>query len=166
MNIKIKNIALSGIFIGLIFLFTAYVLHIPIGVSDYIHCGDALVFLAACFLPRGYGLIAAGTGGALADLLTGYGMWAPYTFIIKATMTLAFDRKSEKIINKRNILVSFMGAIINIVLYFFAGRFVYGNWETPALALPLGSIQFALSVILFIIFGFVLDRVNFKKMFM
>ena len=49
---KLRYMVRAGMFAALITLMTA-VLHIPVG-NGYIHCGDAVIFLAAVSLPVPY----------------------------------------------------------------------------------------------------------------
>lgn len=51
--------------------------------AGYVNLGDAIVLLAGCILGPTYGFVAGGLGPALADLLLGYGVYAPGTFVIK-----------------------------------------------------------------------------------
>lgn len=80
----------------MIAVMTAYICHIPYGANGgYIHFGDALIYLAAVFLPRPYALAAAAIGGGVADLLTAP-MWIPATVIIKMMIVLPFSGKQGK----------------------------------------------------------------------
>ena len=117
----VKRLARAGVFAALICLTTAYVLHIPVAGGGYIHPGDALVYLAACLLPMPYGLVAAGLGSAVADLLTAP-IWAPWTLIIKGLCVPAFSRKSRKLLCSRNLLACGLGAAVNLAGYYAA------NW--------------------------------------
>jgi len=49
----------------------------------YINLGDAAIMVFALLLGRKWGAVAGGVGSALADVLTGYAHWAPFTLIIK-----------------------------------------------------------------------------------
>ena len=66
---KLHLLVLTGLFAGLICLFTAYICHIPMGSNGgYLHFGDTLIYVAASLLPQPYALVAAAIGGGLADL--------------------------------------------------------------------------------------------------
>lgn len=54
----------------------------PLG--GYINLGDALVLMSAFMLGPVYGAAAAGIGSAMADVFTGYVIYAPGTLVIKA----------------------------------------------------------------------------------
>ena len=51
--------------------------------GGYINLGDAVVYITALLFGPFYGLVAGGVGSSLADLLGGYGVFAPFTLIIK-----------------------------------------------------------------------------------
>jgi uncharacterized membrane protein len=51
--------------------------------GGYINLGDAVVYIAALLFGPLYGLVAGGVGSSLADLLGGYGVFAPFTLVIK-----------------------------------------------------------------------------------
>ncbi len=62
------------------------ILRVPSPFKGYIHLGDSIVLLAGWLLPPAYSFLAAGIGAALADLFSGYAVYAPVTFIIKGIM--------------------------------------------------------------------------------
>lgn len=152
----VKNIVFTSLFAAMITVMTAYVCHIPTA-TGYIHFGDGLIFLAACFLPKGYAIAAAALGGGLADLLT-YPMWALPTVLIKGLMALPFSNKSTKILTVRNCISAGIAVLINTTGYFFAGAFFAGNWLTPIADLPNSLIQDVGSIIIFVLIGLLLDK--------
>lgn len=82
-----QKIVISSLFAALICVATMLI-KIPSPLKGYINLGDGIVLLAAWILPLPYGLVAAGLGSALADLFSGYAVYAPATFIIKALMAV------------------------------------------------------------------------------
>lgn len=70
------------------------------GTSGYIHPGDAVVILSGVFLNPAAAFLAAGIGSCLADLLGGYFIYVPITFVIKGLTaclcSLAFHMISRK----------------------------------------------------------------------
>ena len=59
-------------------------IQIPTPGLGYIHPGDGMVLLSGILLGPAVGAIAAGTGSMLADLFTGYVIYAVPTLLIKA----------------------------------------------------------------------------------
>lgn len=85
---KTKEICLRGLMIALVTVSTM-VLQIPVSATNgYIHLGDSMILLISVFFGWRYGMVAGGVGAALADLLSGYAHWAPFTLIIKGVMGL------------------------------------------------------------------------------
>ena len=81
---KLYRLCLAALFAALCLVATN-IIRIPIPATDgYINLGDCVVLLGAFLLGPVYGAAAGGVGSALADLLTGYAVFAPGTFVIKA----------------------------------------------------------------------------------
>lgn len=64
------------------------IIKIPTLTGGYIHPGDGMVILCGIVLGPGMGALAAGIGSMLSDLFSGYLIWVPATFIIKAASAL------------------------------------------------------------------------------
>ena len=158
---KIFNIALAGLFAALIFVMTAYLPRIPTA-RGYIHIGDAAVYLAASILPRPFAAAAAALGGFLADALTGYIIWAPYTLIIKACLTFAFTSRGRTIMNGRNFLASAAAFPVTIGGYYLAAMIMTGSALAPLAEVPANAVQAAGSMALYSLFAVSMDRAGVK----
>lgn len=78
-----RDLARNAIFIALVAAGTI-VIQVPMPATEgFVNVGDAVIFLAALLLGPLPALVAGGLGSALADLLTGYAHWAPWTLVIK-----------------------------------------------------------------------------------
>lgn len=102
-KVSTKKIAYTGLMMGLCLLAT-YIIRIPISTTGgYIHLGDGFVLLSGILLGPLYGMLAAGIGSALADVIAGYAAWAVPTLIVKGLMALivgyVFKNKAKKFIN-------------------------------------------------------------------
>lgn len=75
---------LAALFAVLVFLGTLY-LRIPLPLG-YMNLGDCFVTLSAVVLPGPYAAQASAVGAALADVLSGYTVYAPATLVIKGLM--------------------------------------------------------------------------------
>ncbi len=141
------KITLTALFAAIICVATVTI-RIPIqATGGYIHLGDAFVILAGVFLGSGYGALAAGIGAMLADIMGGYFIYAPVTFVIKALMAVSVwlvsvklyergisDSKSQELSTPvkphENIRFFFGGvfaAIINVSGYFIFEWILYGT---------------------------------------
>lgn len=146
----------TALFAAIIFVFTAY-LHVP-SHTGYTHVGDAFVYLAACLLPGSYGAAAGAIGAGLADLLSGYAIWAPGTVIIKAVTALLFSREEPKIITPRNLLALPGAWLVCILGYWSYDALLTGSWAAAAAGIPGYVTQAALSSAVYISLGLALDR--------
>ena len=107
------------------------IIKIPSPLKGYINLGDCIVLTAGWMLSPAYGFLAAGLGSALADLFSGYIVYAPATFLIKGLMAIiayfGFKLLNSKIGNLPSRIVSGIFAEIFMVLgYFVFEGFLYG----------------------------------------
>ncbi len=161
---KITN---TGIFATIILLSTMLI-KFSTGLGEgYIHLGDCFIYLSACVLPFPYCLVASAIGGAFADILGGYAVWALPTAIIKMLIALPFmvvcrKNKSPKILNVKTASVTIISGVFTIVGYFVAECILY-SVASATLSLVGNTIQAVASGILFIIIATALDKMNFKS---
>ena len=158
---QIKLMTLTGIFTALVFVVTAY-LHIPT-YNGYVHVGDGFIFLAACLLPMPYGVFVGAIGAMLADLLTGFAIWAPGSMVIKALAALLFTCKGKKILTLRNILMLIPAAVISIAGYYFYEVLITGSFIASLSGIPGSTVQAVTSSLVFIATGLAMDKFNIKK---
>ncbi len=82
-----RHIAYAAMFAALCFVGTfAVVIPLPFG---YFNTGDLFVLLAGWCLGPVYGAAAAAVGSCLADVLSGFALYAPVTFVIKGAVACA-----------------------------------------------------------------------------
>jgi uncharacterized repeat protein (TIGR04002 family) len=160
MKSNIKILCLSGIFTALVFVFTAF-LHIP-SHTGYTHIGDAFIYLAACLLPLPYALFVGAVGAMLADLLTGFALWAPASILIKGVAVLFFCRKG-KIFRLRNNLALIPASVLCIGGYYLYEGLITGNFVAAAAGIPGYLTQSVLSSLLFLVLGLTLDKLNIRR---
>lgn len=159
----------TAIFTAIILLSTMLV-KFSTGLGEgYIHFGDCFIYLSACILPFPYCLVASALGGALADILGGYAVWAVPTAIIKTLIALPFmlmcrNNKSSKILNVKIAMLTILSGAISILGYFIAECILY-SVESATLSILGNTIQAVASGILFIIIATALDKMNFKSRF-
>jgi uncharacterized membrane protein len=144
MNESTKKIVMTALFSALTCVATL-IIKIPSPLKGYLNLGDCIVLLAGWMLSPVYGFIAAGLGSALADLFSGYVIYAPATFLIKGLMAIIafflFRLLCRKIGNVSSRVVSGVCAeIIMILGYFVFEGFLYGF--APSLVnIPANGVQ-------------------------
>ncbi len=165
---KTKNLVATAMFAAIITVFTVCI-QMKIGSnSGYIHFGDSMIYLASCILPLPYACCAASIGGAMADLLSGAGIWVIPTAIIKSMNVIPFAiavkylKNNTKIITPVTIAMSVVSGLITISGYFVAECLIY-SFEAASATVLLGLTQPIGSSIVFIFSGLALDSAKFKE---
>ena len=94
-NKNVRNICITALLTALTALCTAYI-SVPMPSSaGYVHFGDAIIMISACLLDFPYALFVGALGGAVADLITGFAVYAPYTIVIKLLLAFCYSSKKE-----------------------------------------------------------------------
>lgn len=102
------------------------------GTGGYIHPGDAVVILCGIFMDPVTAFLAAGIGSGMADLLGGYFIYVPITFMIKGLVAYLCSRLAVKIsAGGKPLMVGVAaGGVIDIVVvaggYCLCEIFLYG----------------------------------------
>ena len=121
------------------------IIKIPSPMKGYLNLGDCVVLLAGWVLSPVYGFLAAGIGSALADIFSGYVIYAPATFVIKGLMAIIayylFKLISNKIGNLPSRIISGVAAeLIMVFGYFIFEGFLYG-FMPSAVNIPANAVQ-------------------------
>lgn len=154
---------MTGVFAAMITIMTAYICHVPYGANGgYIHFGDALIYVAAVFLPRPYAMAAAAIGGGMADLLTAP-LWAPATIMIKMIITLPFTSKEGRILCPRNIIAPFLAALLSATGYYLAQGILFGSFVSVLASFAGSAVQSGGSAIIFLVLAVALDKAHMKS---
>lgn len=157
------KLTLTGVFAAMITIMTAYICHVPYGANGgYIHFGDALIYVAAVFLPRPYAMAAAAIGGGMADLLTAP-LWAPATIMIKMIITLPFTSKEGRILCPRNIIAPFLAALLSATGYYLAQGILFGSFVSVLASFAGSAVQSGGSAIIFLALAVALDKAHMKS---
>ena len=81
-----KKLVLTALFTALIYIGTRYIqIPLPLG---YFNVGDCFILVLAWSVGGIYGMLGAGLAAGLADVLSGFSVYAPATVVIKALMAL------------------------------------------------------------------------------
>ena len=141
---KTQKMAISAMLTALICV-TTMLITIPSPLKGYLNLGDGVVLLAGWLLPPGYGFLAAGLGSALADVFSGYVMYAPATFVIKGLMALVACYGHKALVKSGNTFVShlipgFLSEVVMVLGYYIFEGFLYG-FVPSMVNIPANSVQ-------------------------
>ena len=145
---KEKNATKKIVFAAMLAALTCVatmIIKIPSPLKGYLNLGDCVVLLAGWMLNPVYGFLAAGLGSALADIFSGYVLYAPATFLIKGAMALVafhgFKTLHRGIGDQSARIATGIAAEILMVLgYFVFEGFLYG-FGPAAVNIPANGVQ-------------------------
>lgn len=127
------------------------IVKIPTPLKGYLNLGDCIVLLSGWLLSPLYGFFAAGLGSALADIFSGYALYAPATFLIKGIMALiakyCYCGAQAKTGNTPAKLIGGVLAELEMILgYFIFEGFLYG-FLPAVINIPFNALQGAVGLI-------------------
>lgn len=162
------RIVIAAMFAAMIAVLTAFV-QIKTPTGGYIHLGDSMIYIAASFLPMPYAIAASAIGGGLADLLV-YPETILYTIVIKAVNAVFFSSKSDRILTKRNALMTIPSGLVTVIGYsasklirqLIAGDSLHSAIVTAVWKMPENAIQAVSSAVIFIIIALAFDKAQIK----
>ena len=125
-KINVKQLVTAAVFAALVCIATMLIpIKLPGG--GFANLGDCFVIASGCLLGTPLGVLAAAIGSALADILFGYFIYAPATFIIKGLMAFTayiIYKKQKTVLSV--VLAALCSEIIMVVLYFVYECFILG----------------------------------------
>ena len=134
-HITVTQMCITAVFMALTCVATMVVqIPIPLG---YAHLGDSVILICAFFFGPVVGALAGGIGSAMADILTGFAVWAVPTLIIKTIMPIIacaifgnmkskFDRC--KVISVKGIV----GAVVTLLFMTLGWLYIF-LWQQECL---------------------------------
>lgn len=120
--------SLTALFAAMSCVVTLVVM-LPSPTGGYINPGDAIVLLGAFLLGPKLGAVAGGLGSAIADVLSGYVMYAPATLVIKSAMAFTAASITGRYGVKRAPIAAALGELIMVFGYFaYTAVFLRMGW--------------------------------------
>ena len=165
-NNRTLSLVLTSVFAALICVCTLMV-QIPIpATGGYANPGDGVLLLAAGLLPLPLSAAAAAVGSMLADVITGYMLYAPATFMIKGSMALLCGFLLKKLQGKKTAyILSALAAECLMVLGYFLYEAIFLGLGFGAAAGILGNAgQGALGAVIFCVLFPVIKKVIGKHL--
>lgn len=136
-NTTAFRVASIAVLSAIVAIFTIAV-RIPVAPTrGYINLGDVAIFFAAFIFGPVTAFIAGGLGTAIADILGGFGQWAPISFVVHGlqgfVIGLVYNMllKKEADSGKGNLLLQGVltfaaGAAVMVAGYYVASVFMVG----------------------------------------
>lgn len=165
---NLNGLVFGALFTALTCVFTMVIKVPTLGTNGYVNIGDTGVLLSAWLLGGWYGVIAAGLGSGLADILSGYPAYAPGTFIIKLLMALAAYKIYKSLGTKANgkdavkavvyIISAIAAEIVMVLGYLVYEYFVMGYGAAAFPSVISNSVQAGTNIVLSLVLIAVLEK--------
>ena len=172
-NLKKTSVTVLTAMMMCIIMVAIFVLRIPIPFTQgYVNLSDGMIFIAIGLLDKRHSIAAASLGSMMGDILGGFAMWAPWTFVIKGVMALvtvliidAFAHKhfTGKAKIAVRILAMSCGGLFMVFGYFIAEGMMYGSWAVAALGVPWNIGQFVVGIILALVILSALNKIGIGR---
>jgi len=164
----LRRLVLSSLFAALTCVATL-VIQIPSPMSGYVNLGDGLVLASGWMLGPVYGTVAAAVGSCLADIISGYAVYAPATFIIKGLVAFLASVvcSALKRVKMNGIISAVCGGITGEIVmvggYFLYAALIFGEGLAAAASIPGNLTQAVFGIITGIVLTQALDRIIRKR---
>lgn len=159
-NDKVKTLTYMALMAALALVATILI-RIPVPATQgYVHFGDTILILSVIILGKKNGAIAGALGEALADVLGGYAVFAPVTFVAKLLMGLLIGVALEMLLKNKNknekhfrfiaggIAMVVVSCAAMVGSYYIAESVMYGSFVIPLVEIPANIVQFSVSAVL------------------
>jgi uncharacterized membrane protein len=166
---KSKKLAIYALSSAIVCVATILIKIPTVATDGYINFGDTFIFIFAIIFNPLCGLICGGLGSSLADIFSGYAVWAPYTLIIKGfegyICGLIASKLFKKDISEKfkflfSLFAVSIAGLFMVTGYCFANAIMKGSIATGIASIPENLIQAGVSILiaLILLFSFKISR--------
>ena len=138
MNRRLQEMTRIGLGIAVVFCGT-YFFIIPNQLGGYMNLGDGFILLFSSIVSPLGGFLIGGVGSAIADVVSGYGLYAPFTLLIKGFEGCLVSTLIGKTVKKW--IVYMLGSLLVIVGYFLVDWFLQGSFVVAITGIPTNIMQ-------------------------
>lgn len=173
--IKMKNksktyeLIVTAMLIALVFVATLFNIKLPIASNGgLVHLGTTMLFTAAFLFGPKKGAIAGAFGMAIFDLVSGWTLWAPFTFIARGLQgyvvgKISWSNGRNGSSNAMNILATIASVPFMLAVYYVCEAILYKNWIAPVASIPGNITQNVVGILIAIPLAAVLKRTPMFK---
>ena len=137
----LRQVTLTALLLAMVTVATMLI-QVPVpATKGFINIGDTVIFVTALLVGPRAGLLAGGIGSALADVISGYAVWAPWTLVIKGLEGLIAGLigfgalRAGGVFPPRAALGLALGAAWMVAGYYVAGGVLVG-FQAAAVEVP------------------------------
>lgn len=115
--------------------------------GGYVHFGDSIIYLAAVFMGPVAGAVVGAVGHSLADLLSGYAIFMPLTFVIKGLMGYCIGKILYQNISIKRFVLGGLVSLLLVTFGYFLGEIPMFGLEAALVVFISSPVQWLMSVI-------------------
>lgn len=164
------NLILTSMLIALVFVSTVLLnIKLPISANGgLIHLGTAMLFIASILFGPKKGAIAGAVGMGLFDLVAGWTLWAPITFLTRGLQGYMIGKIAwSKGRNGNNFAFNLIAIIVStppmLAGYYIGEAIIFKSWIIPAASIPGDLVQTIIGVLVAIPACVALKKLPFFK---
>lgn len=161
------QLVLSAMLITLVFVATLFLnIKLPIAANGgLVHLGSAMLFVIAILFGPKYGFIAGAFGMGLFDLVAGWTLWAPFTFITRGLQgyivgKIAWGNGRSGQSTSWNVTAILVSIPFMLAGYYVCERVLYNSWVIPFASIPGNLVQNSVGLAIAVPVAIVLKRVT------
>lgn len=164
---RVKDIVITGLLIALVFIATTFInFRSPVSVGGLIHLGNTMLFMSAIVFGKNKGAIAGAFGMGLFDVMSGWMIWAPFTFVVRGVMGYIIGYIANTKGRNGTSLFWNMVAIIIAGMWMLIGYYateviLYGHYLLPIKSIPGNIVQIVIGIIVGLPLTSVIKRIKF-----
>ncbi|ENY8960997.1 ECF transporter S component [Clostridioides difficile] len=150
-----KDMVETSLLIALVFIATKFInIRLPISINGgLVHLGTAMLFISAIVFGSKKGALSGAIGMSLFDLISGWTLWAPFTFIVRGVMGYLLGKIAwVNGNNGNNFLINVIGICVSSIWmlfgYYITEVILYGNFIVPLTSIPGNLMQVLIGLII------------------
>lgn len=164
------DLILTGMSIALVFVATLLLnIKLPITANGgLVHLGTAMLFVISIVFGPKKGMIAGAIGMGLFDLVSGWTLWAPISFLARGLQgylvgKIAWSNGRNGNSVGFNIFAAIVSVPFMLAIYYVGEALIFGNFIVPAASIPGNLVQNAVGLIVAIPVAIALKKTPFFK---
>lgn len=164
------DLILTGMSIALVFVATLLLnIKLPITANGgLVHLGTAMLFVISIVFGPKKGMIAGAIGMGLFDLISGWTLWAPISFLARGLQgylvgKIAWSNGRNGNSVGFNIFAALISVPFMLAIYYVGEALIFGNFIVPAASIPGNLVQNAVGLIVAIPVAIALKKTPFFK---
>ena len=152
---KTFDLIITSMLISLVFIATFFInIRLPIAANGgLVHLGSAMLFIVSILFGPKKGAMAGAFGMAIFDLVSGWTLWAPFTFIARGLQgyivgKIAWSNQRNGRSSLFNILATVSSIPFMLLGYYICERILYNSWVIPFASIPGNLVQNSVGLVI------------------